>query len=1409
MLRDAEGDSAHLLRPKSDAMPKAAEAGERYQLAGEIARGGMGAVLRGRDVELGRELAIKVLLEKYVDRPEVARRFIEEAQIGGQLQHPGVVPVYDIGSFGERPFFTMKLVKGRTLASILGDRAEPAEDRPRLLAIALQVAQTLAYAHAKGVIHRDLKPANIMVGAFGEVQVMDWGLAKVLAEGGIADEERASRAHHPPEVEPTVIRTARSGSAGVGSDTEAGSMLGTPAYMPPEQANGDVANLDRRADVFGLGAILCEILTGKPPYIGRSGEEVRRKAANGDLADAHARLGACEADAELIALTTGCLSPEGIDRPKDAQAVASALTAYLDGVQGRLRRAELEKAAAEARAAEEENTRRMAEARAAEERRRRRAEAGLAAALVAVAVLALVHAGRQAEANRRITQLAGDLEKESGGLKGERGRLQAALSESISRLARLDLERGLAAFDKGEIGLGMVWTLESLKMATEAGDAAARQVALDNLAAWRRSLVEVKEIFSHAAELACVAFSPDGRTIATGDFVNTARLWDVATGRPIGRPILHRDPVRSVAFSPDGRKLATASLDKTARLWDAATGEPLGPVLEHPHRVCSVAFSPDGRSVVTGCVDSAARLWDVATGRPFGPPMHHNSLINSVAFSPDGKMILTGSWDGTARRWDAATGQPLGQPSVHSAEIYGMAFSADGRIFATAGTDGTARLWDAATGGPIGQPFVHSSRVYCVAFSPDGETLLTGGDGKVQSWDVATGQTTGRILEHQAPVWGVAFSPDGRSILTACDDSLARLWIHTAGQPIGRLFDHETARSGENTGGVAFSPGGEMFTIMDYYGTIRRRDLESGRLVGPARSLKGDFHNWALSPDGRTIATDEGRDHTARTWDAATGRPLAEPIAHSARVTAVAFSPDGKRIFDGAFDGTARLWDASDGRPLGPPIRHSMPIWKVAFSPDGKTVLTGGRDNMARLWDAETGRSLGPPLAHASNIRAAAFSHDGRTIATGTMGHTVRLWDVATGRPLGAPLEHPGWITSVAFSPDGRRLLAGWAGGAARLWDVATGQPIGPSLAPTSRGRRVGLTDVAIAPDGTFLLTSSEGTTRRWALPPALPDDLPRLSAWVAVATGLELDGRGAARRLDRDEWLERRRRLTQLGGPPPADPIEMGDPILFGDAPTARGDAWKGRGDWDRAEAAYAEAIRARPLNPSIRLALARCQVERDDRGAAAATLSRAVALMPDNFDLLDPLSVTRLWSGDRSGYRAAVAAMRDRVSEDSAPELVHMVAWRSVLGPDATADLEQPVRLAEQAAREASHAMSRGDSLITLGAASTAPAGSTRRSIGSRKPSGSRVERPVPRIRRSWRWPIVAWGTLRRPGAGSNGCATMSRAWTRPSSGTSWRSVCCATRPRRWSCTIQCSRATRSLADRPDVLRGSSAEP
>lgn len=366
LLREVKSESSHIVKPITDSMPQPHLRGDRYQLHGEIARGGMGSVLRGRDVDLGRELAIKVLLSKYVNSPEAARRFLEEAQIGGQLQHPGVVPVYDIGCFGEQPFFTMKLVKGQTLAALLLQRENAEADRPRLLAIALQVAQTLAYAHAKGVIHRDLKPANIMVGAFGEVQVMDWGLAKVLPEGGVSDELRAGFMHQQAE-DKSIIRTLRAGTAtgsssttaSAGFETEIGSLLGTPAYMPPEQANGNVGLLDRRCDVFGLGALLCEILTGKPPYQGRSSEEVRRMAANADLASAHARLDASGAETELITLTKTCLAPEASNRPQDAKQVAEALTKYLDGVQERLRQAELSEAEARATAIEEAKRRRV------------------------------------------------------------------------------------------------------------------------------------------------------------------------------------------------------------------------------------------------------------------------------------------------------------------------------------------------------------------------------------------------------------------------------------------------------------------------------------------------------------------------------------------------------------------------------------------------------------------------------------------------------------------------------------------------------------------------------------------------------------------------------------------------------------------------------------------------------------------------------------------------------------------------------------------------------------------------------------------------------------------------------------------------------------------------------------------
>lgn len=376
MLKEAEKAETVVFEPPSGeaAGRSSRAAGERLEIQAEIARGGMGAVFKGRDVDLGREVAVKVLLETHQGKTELLQRFVEEAQIHGQLQHPGVAPVYELGQFQDQsPYFTMKLVQGETLARLLAQRKDPSEERSRFLAIFEQVCQTLAYAHARGVIHRDLKPANIMVGAFGEVQVMDWGLGKVLAETGSAISSASSS---PAEV----IRTSRSGrspdSSLLDSQTQAGSILGTLAYMPPEQALGDIDRMDARADVFALGAILCEILTGFPPYTAKDRTELWRQASECDLADALARLDGSGTDDELSELARSALALKPEDRPADAGALASRLIVYRDGVEKRLRQAEL--AGAEAKT------------RAVEERRRRKLWLAFSSAVVVVLLMGIV-----------------------------------------------------------------------------------------------------------------------------------------------------------------------------------------------------------------------------------------------------------------------------------------------------------------------------------------------------------------------------------------------------------------------------------------------------------------------------------------------------------------------------------------------------------------------------------------------------------------------------------------------------------------------------------------------------------------------------------------------------------------------------------------------------------------------------------------------------------------------------------------------------------------------------------------------------------------------------------------------------------------------------------------------------------
>jgi len=429
-----------------------------YRLLGEIARGGMGVVLQGHDTDLGRDVALKVLHADLAGRPEVLQRFVEEAQIGGQLQHPGIVPVYELGLLSdERPFFTMKLVRGRTLAAVLAGRASPADDRRHLLEVFLAVCQTLGYAHSRGVIHRDLKPANIMVGAFGEVQVVDWGLAKVLAQDAGAGEERP---RNPIE---SGSAPGDGAEAGSGPRSLVGSVMGTPAYMPPEQAAGRVDRLDERADVFALGAILCEILTGRPPYDGDD-TTVLVHAMEGDLGPALERLSGCRASEELVQLATECLAPEAAARPRDAGILAQRVRSYLEGVEERTRRSEIQAAEMQVRAQE-------AAVHAADERKARRLTLALSASFVGLLVLA---GGGwlylQSERSERESELA-------SGVSLSLGQARAQTEERRWDAARASLEGARALARTAESPGSWLETIE-----TQADEVGRAQATADFLA---------------------------------------------------------------------------------------------------------------------------------------------------------------------------------------------------------------------------------------------------------------------------------------------------------------------------------------------------------------------------------------------------------------------------------------------------------------------------------------------------------------------------------------------------------------------------------------------------------------------------------------------------------------------------------------------------------------------------------------------------------------------------------------------------------------------------------------------------------------------------------------------------------------------------------------------------------------
>lgn len=1037
------------IRHRLEALASRRTAEARYSSQGEVARGGMGIVHKVFDHDLRRTLAMKVLLA----RPDASGhapiaaigRFLEEAQITGQLDHPGVIPVHEIGVDSEgRAFFTMRMVRGRTLDEIFRLARAGAEGwtLPRAVGVVMKVCETMAYAHSKGVIHRDLKPSNVMVGKFGETYVMDWGLAKVKGPG----KPQESRIETDSGLSMTHVRTDRGEEVlrtpGSPLLTVQGAVIGTPYFMPPEQAAGRLHEVDHRSDVYSVGTLLYSLLAGKPPYADAEATPVVVLQALLDGPPPAIQDLDATAPHELCAICEKAMAREPAARYADMLAMSDDLRAWLEG---RVVRAYEQGAFAQFR----------------KWVRRNRALAGsIFLALMIVLLGSFAFAWQQRRQVRDLSRA----NRETLVARDEAREKEKIALQNEDKARRRSYASNIAAADAG---LRMNESQEALRW-LDACDVALRGFE------WRHLRMKcdasAARIDGHGGRVQAVVWTPDGGRLVSGSDDRTVRVFDAEGGRELFVLQGCSDAVTSVAVSSDGTLIAAGCADNLVRLWDARSGRPAQAMAGHDAKVSCVAFRPDGARLATGSTDGAVRLWDAPEWRS-RPPIEGDP-VHAIAFSPDGRRIAADR-EGRIEVLDAESGAVVLSIEGHDGWVEALAFSPDGGVLASGGQDGAVRIWDAATGArrfAIERP---GDQIYSLAFSPDGSLLATASNDKtVRLFDAATGRPLRILLGHEEAVRGVAFSPNAPRIASASSDGSIRLWDQAEG---GAMAIRRCGGSFVNAIAVG-RDGTTIAAASADEGSIRLFDAKKPEVSLSVGENLGGVNAVALSADGEYLATGGEEDSSIRIFRARTALLERSLLGHDESVTSVAFSPDGARILSGSADATVRLWDRASGEERKALRGHEAGVTCVVFDADGSRAASGSADGTARLWDLATGECLRVFRGHGGPVLSVAFDPKWPRLATASADGTVRLWEI--GGDEHAKTLHGGTaaVASVAFSPDGGRVVGGCRDKSLRVWDAEKGE-----LLLSLRGHEGWVTSVAFAAGGKALVSAGfDGTVRIW-----------------------------------------------------------------------------------------------------------------------------------------------------------------------------------------------------------------------------------------------------------------------------------------------------------------------------------------